>query len=122
VTKPYVGDLPFTATDEAVHALFARHGTVAKVSLIAGRDSGRPRGFAFVEMSDADAARSMQALNATGFDGCSLKLSGEQDRVAAQRHRAGGLRRCRSRPFARWEWARGPRCAAKEEESQWTSK
>src|SRR6185437_13822429 len=52
VTKLYVGNLPFTATEEAVHALFSKHGTVEKVSLINDRDTGRPRGFGFVEMSN----------------------------------------------------------------------
>jgi len=57
VTKLYVGNLPFTATDEAVRALFAKHGTVEKVTLIVDRDTGRPRGFGFVEMSNADASQ-----------------------------------------------------------------
>jgi len=48
MTKLYVGNLPFTATDEAVRALFSKHGTVEKVSLITDRDTGRPRGFGFV--------------------------------------------------------------------------
>jgi RNA recognition motif-containing protein len=80
VTKLYVGNLPFTATDESVHALFASHGTVEKVSLITDRDSGRPRGFGFVEMSNADAARAMQALNGTDFEGRSLRVNEAQER------------------------------------------
>ncbi len=80
VTKLYVGNLPFTATDEAVRALFSKHGTVEKVSLISDRDTGRPRGFGFVEMSNADAARAMQALDGTDFDGRSLKVNEAQDR------------------------------------------
>jgi RNA recognition motif-containing protein len=80
VTKLYVGNLPFTATEEAVRALFAPHGTVEKVSLITDRETGRPRGFGFVEMSNADASRAMQALNGTDFDGRSLKVNEAQDR------------------------------------------
>ena len=87
VTKLYVGNLPFTATDEAVNALFSKHGTVEKVSLITDRDTGRPRGFGFVEMSNADASRAMQALNGTDFDGRSLKVS-----EAQERERTGGGR------------------------------
>jgi RNA recognition motif-containing protein len=87
VTKLYVGNLPFTATDEAVTALFSKHGTVEKVSLITDRDTGRPRGFGFVEMSNADASRAMQALNGTDFDGRSLKVS-----EAQERERSGGGR------------------------------
>jgi RNA recognition motif-containing protein len=80
MTKLYVGNLPFSATDETVRALFAKHGTVEKVSLITDRDSGRPRGFGFVEMSNADAARAMQALNGTEFDGRAIKVNEAQDR------------------------------------------
>lgn len=87
MTKLYVGNLPFTATDEAVNALFARHGTVEKVSLINDRDTGRPRGFGFVEMSNADASRAMQALNGTDFEGRSLRVS-----EAQERERTGGGR------------------------------
>jgi RNA recognition motif-containing protein len=80
VTKLYVGNLPFTATDEIVRELFAKHGTVEKVSLITDRDTGRPRGFGFVEMSNADASRAMQALNGTDLDGRALKVNEAQDR------------------------------------------
>jgi RNA recognition motif-containing protein len=85
VTKLYVGNLPFTATEDAVRTLFAAHGTVEKVSLITDRDTGRPRGFGFVEMSNADASRAMQALNGKDFDGRPLKVNEAQDR-----DRAGG--------------------------------
>ncbi len=80
MTKLYVGNLPFTATDDTVRSLFAKHGTVEKVSLITDRDSGRPRGFGFVEMSNADASRAMQALNGTEMEGRALKVNEAQDR------------------------------------------
>ena len=80
MTKLYVGNLPFTATEEAVRALFSKHGTVEKVSLISDRDTGRPRGFAFVEMSNADASRAMQALNGIDFEGRALRINEAQDR------------------------------------------
>src|SRR5204863_203584 len=57
MTKIYVGNLPFSATDAEVRELFAQHGTVESVSIITDRDTGRPRGFGFVEMSRADARR-----------------------------------------------------------------
>src|SRR5689334_16300343 len=63
VTKLYVGNLPFTATDETVRVLFSKHGTVENVALITDRETGRARGFGFVEMPNADASRAMQALN-----------------------------------------------------------
>ena len=87
MTKLYVGNLPFSATEDAVRALFAKHGTVEKVSLITDRDTGRPRGFGFVEMSNADASRAMQALNGTDLDGRSLKINEAQDK---QRSGGGG--------------------------------
>jgi RNA recognition motif-containing protein len=80
LTKLYVGNLPFTATEDGVRALFATHGSVDKVALINDRDTGRPRGFGFVEMSDSDASRAMQALNGADFEGRSLKISEAQDR------------------------------------------
>jgi len=93
VTKLYVGNLPFTATDEAVRTLFTTHGTVEKVSLITDRDSGRPRGFGFVEMSNADASRAMQALNGSDFEGRSLRVSEAQDRQRPGGSDGGGPRR-----------------------------
>lgn len=94
VTKLYVGNLPFTATDDGVRALFSKHGTVETVALITDRDTGRPRGFGFVEMSNADAARAMQALNGTDFDGRALKINEAQDRErSGGGQRGGGSRR-----------------------------
>ncbi len=81
MTKLYVGNLPFSATEESVRALFAPHGTVEKVSLITDRDTGRARGFGFVEMSNADASRAMQALNGSDFEGRALKINEAQDRA-----------------------------------------
>jgi RNA recognition motif-containing protein len=80
MTKLYVGNLPFTATEDAFRNLFAPHGTVEKVSLINDRDTGRPRGFGFVEMSNADASRAMQALNGQEMDGRALKINEAQER------------------------------------------
>jgi RNA recognition motif-containing protein len=80
MTKLYVGNLPFTATEDAVRTLFAAHGTVEKVSLINDRDTGRPRGFGFIEMSNEDASRAMQALNGQDFDGRALKINEAQER------------------------------------------
>ena len=80
MTKLYVGNLPFNATEDALRALFAPHGAVDKVSLITDRDTGQARGFGFVEMSTADASRAMQALNGTDFQGRTLKVNEAQDR------------------------------------------
>ena len=93
MTKLYVGNLPFTATEDSVRALFAPHGAVEKVSLITDRDTGRPRGFGFVEMSNADASRAMQALNGQDFGGRQLKINEAQDKAGGGGGRGGGPRR-----------------------------
>ena len=61
MTKIYVGNLPFSADETSVRELFAQHGTVESVALPTDRETGRPRGFGFVEMPQADAQRAMQA-------------------------------------------------------------
>ena len=63
------------ATEDAVRALFSAHGTVESLALITDRDTGRPRGFGFVEMPNADAARAMQALDGKDFEGRALKVN-----------------------------------------------
>ena len=63
-----------------MRALFSPHGTVEKLALINDRDTGRPRGFGFVEMPNEDAARATQALNGTDFGGRALKVSEAQER------------------------------------------
>lgn len=78
--KLFVGNLPFTATDESVRALFAPHGTIESLALINDRDTGRPRGFGFIEMPTEDANRAMQALNGRPFEGRDLKVSEAQAR------------------------------------------
>ena len=93
MSKLYVGNLPFTATEESVRALFAAHGSVEKVSLITDRDTGRPRGFGFVEMSNADAARAMQALNGKDFEGRALRVNEAQERDRSGGGQRGGPRR-----------------------------
>jgi RNA recognition motif-containing protein len=80
MTKLYVGNLPFTATEDSVRNLFTPHGTVETLSLITDRDTGRPRGFGFVEMSSADASRAMQALTGQDFGGRALKINEAQDK------------------------------------------
>jgi len=80
VTKLYVGNLPFNATEDQVRTHFAAHGTVDKVSLVNDRETGRPRGFGFVEMPSADAQRAMQALDGKDFGGRPLKVNEAQER------------------------------------------
>lgn len=70
----YVGNMSFSTTEDRLREAFAQYGTVTKVQLIMDRETGRPRGFAFVEMSDgADAA--IQALNGAQLDGRALTVN-----------------------------------------------
>lgn len=85
MTKLFVGNLPFSATEESVRALFAPHGNIDSLALINDRETGRPRGFGFIEMSNADAAKAMQALNGKNFEGRDLKVN-----EAQARERSGG--------------------------------
>ena len=72
--KIYVGNLPFSASDEELRSLFGEFGTVESVSLITDRETGRPRGFGFVEMSSG-ADEAIRALNAKDMAGRSLQVS-----------------------------------------------
>ena len=80
MSKIYVGNLPFSADEEAVRTLFSQHGTVDSVALIMDRDTGRPRGFGFVEMPRTDAARAIQSLNGQDMGGRPLKVNEAQDK------------------------------------------
>ena len=79
--KLYVGNLAFTSTQEDLEGLFGRHGEVQSVSVITDRETGRPRGFAFVEMGDGESAQNaIRALDGTDFGGRSIKVNEAQDR------------------------------------------
>src|SRR5215475_1305541 len=80
MTKIYVGNLPFSATEAEVRDLFSQYGAVESVSLITDRDTGRPRGFGFVEMSRADASRAIQNLNGKELGGRPLRVNEAQER------------------------------------------
>lgn len=76
--KLYVGNLPFSASEEDVRVLFSQYGEILSVSIISDRDTGRPRGFGFVEMEGA--AEAMDALNGTEFQGRNLRVNEAEDR------------------------------------------
>ncbi|HWX69789.1 MAG TPA: RNA-binding protein [Steroidobacteraceae bacterium] len=92
MTRIYVGNLPFSATDAELRELFAQHGTVESVSIITDRDTGRPRGFGFVEMSRADASRAIQNLNGKELGGRPLRVNEAQERSGGGGNRGGGDR------------------------------
>jgi RNA recognition motif-containing protein len=90
MTKIYVGNLPFSADEGQVRQLFEAHGTVESVALINDRETGRPRGFGFVEMPRADAARAIQSLNGKDMGGRPLRVNEAQERPAGGRGPRGG--------------------------------
>tara|TARA_R110002073_G_scaffold67084_8_gene167509 strand:- start:1793 stop:2053 length:261 start_codon:yes stop_codon:yes gene_type:complete len=73
--KLYVGNLPYSVRDEELNAAFSAHGEVISAVVIMDRESGRSKGFGFVEMSDEDAKEAMNALNEQDFDGRSIRVS-----------------------------------------------
>lgn len=80
----YIGNLPWSATEEQVRDLFAEYGNVLSVKLISDRDTGRARGFGFVEMEDADAARAVEALDNASFGGRTLRVNEAKPRAPRQ--------------------------------------
>ena len=76
----YVGNLPFGATEDEVKDLFAQHGPVEAVKFIYDRETGRFRGFCFVEMEDEAANAAIEALNDKDFGGRRLKINEARER------------------------------------------
>ena len=93
MTTIYVGNLPFSATETDVRSLFEKHGTVQSVKLVNDRETGRPRGFGFVEMSRADAAKAIQNLNGHDMGGRPLRVNEAQDKPRGGGGGGGGPRR-----------------------------
>lgn len=82
----YVGNLSFDSTEADVRGLFEQFGNVHSVNLINDRETGRPRGFGFVEMDDADANEAMTKLNGQEFQGRNLNIN----EARAREDRGGG--------------------------------
>jgi RNA recognition motif-containing protein len=94
MTTIYVGNLPFSATEQDIKVLFERHGKVDSVKLINDRETGKPRGFGFVEMGGGEAQAAIQGLNGYQMNGRPLRVNEAQERPP--RPRQGG-----SGPFRR---------------------
>ncbi len=77
----YVGNLPFSATEDEVRGLFEAFGAVSSVKLISDRETGRPRGFGFVEMEDGAAQKAIQELNGKEMGGRTLRINEAQERA-----------------------------------------
>ncbi|WP_435103379.1 RNA recognition motif domain-containing protein [Arhodomonas sp. AD133] len=76
----YVGNLPFSASEDEVRDLFAAYGEVNEVRLITDRETGRPRGFGFVRMGPSEADAAIEALNGTEMGGRTLRINEAEDR------------------------------------------
>jgi RNA recognition motif-containing protein len=85
--KIYVGNLPYTASEEDIRALFAEYGQVESCSLMMDRETGQPRGFGFVEMGEG-ADEAISALDGKDYGGRNLKVN-----VARPREEGGGRKR-----------------------------
>lgn len=94
--KLYVGNLPFSATENDLRELFSVHGEVQGVTLITDRETGRPRGFGFVEMADDHAAAAISALDGSVYGGRNLRVNEAMERP--ERRPGGGGGRGDRRP------------------------
>ena len=84
--KLYIGNLAFSTTEDDLRSVFQRHGVVDSVAVITDRETGRPRGFAFVEMSEPSSAQdAIRALDGTELGGRSIKVNEAQARPAGGR-------------------------------------
>lgn len=90
-TRLYVGNLPFSAEEDAVRALFEQNDRrVEEVHLVADRETGRPRGFGFVEMgSQEEADSAIRQLDGYQFDGRTLKVNEARERKEGGGRRGG---------------------------------
>lgn len=88
--KLYVGNLPFSASEQTLSDTFAQCGTVDSVKIITDRDTGRSKGFAFVEMSsDSEAQAVISKFNGTDYEGRQMNVS-EAKPMAPRENRGGG--------------------------------
>lgn len=93
MTNIFVGNLSFETTREELQAAFANFGTVEKVDIVRDRDSGQPRGFAFVEMSDRTAAEAaISRLNGTEMNGRALNVNEARPKTSGGGGGGGGGR------------------------------
>ena len=93
--KIYVGNMSFNTSEDELQSAFAAHGTVEEVHIVTDRETGRPRGFAFVTMpDDTEAKAAIEALNGTDLDGRSLNVN--EARPKNEGGRGGGGGRSRS--------------------------
>jgi cold-inducible RNA-binding protein len=89
----FVGNLSFTATEDGVRSMFEAYGTVDRVSIVTDRDTGQPKGFGFVEMTnDAEAEKAISELNGTELNGRALTINEARPKTERSGGGGGGLR------------------------------
>ncbi|MBI9080771.1 MAG: RNA-binding protein [Pseudodesulfovibrio sp.] len=81
----YVGNLPWSVTEDEVRAAFEAFGEVTSVKLIEDRETGRPRGFGFVEMEDSGALEAIESLDGKDFGGRNIKVNEAKPRTERPR-------------------------------------
>jgi RNA recognition motif-containing protein len=90
----FVGNLDFAATDSELRSLFEKYGTVDRVNMVTDRDTGRPRGFAFVEMPDSSQAdQAISGLNGKEMNGRALNVNEARPKTAGGGGGGGGRQR-----------------------------
>jgi len=76
----YLGNIPYTATEDEISGIFSAHGEVKEVRIITDRETGRSRGFAFVEIEGDDVAAVIEALDGADYGGRTLRVNEAQER------------------------------------------
>ena len=94
MTSIYVGNLAHSATEDDLREAFSQHGEVSSVTIVTDRETGRPRGFAFVEMPDgAEAANAIKGLNLHEIGGRSITVDEARPKRSGGPRKGGGSRR-----------------------------
>jgi RNA recognition motif-containing protein len=88
----YAGNLPFSATENEIRELFSPHGNIQSIKLITDRETGKFRGFCFVEMEQNEADAAIEALNETEFNGFTLRVNEAKEKTAGGGGSRGGSR------------------------------
>jgi RNA recognition motif-containing protein len=88
----YVGNLPFTATEEEVSAMYSEFGAVNSVKIIKDKETGRSRGFCFVEMEDDAAVKAIEGTNGKDYSGRSLRVNEAREKTEGGGGDRGGFR------------------------------
>ncbi|MBN2292657.1 MAG: RNA-binding protein [Pirellulales bacterium] len=91
MTSIYVGNLAHAATEDDLRDMFSQHGEVSGVNIVSNRETGRPRGFAFVEMPNGnEAANAIQAVNLQDICGRAVTVNEARPKRPERSHRGGG--------------------------------